>query len=123
MLCSATALLGGTGSTTLAGRLFRLFAFLLILGSIFRDAFFCFGLLGVLRLILGRNLLCHLGIVLGGAPGARCTASTTFRRVARRSNRDTSHQAGNAKPCYEALDLFLVHVLTTCHCGMMQLGL
>jgi len=121
MLCSATALLGGTGSTTLAGRLFRLFAFLLILDCIFLDIFFCFGLLGVLRLILGRCLLSHLGLVLVGAPGARCTASTTFRRVARRSNRDTSHQAGNAKPCYEALYLFLVHVLTTFQSGIMLL--
>jgi len=42
MLCSATALLGRTASTTLAGRLFRLIAFLLVLDNIFLGAFFYF---------------------------------------------------------------------------------
>lgn len=42
MLCSATALLGRTASTTLAGRLYRLLAFLLVLDNIFTGAFFYF---------------------------------------------------------------------------------
>jgi hypothetical protein len=33
--------------------------------------------------------------------------------VGRCGDRNTSHQAGNPKPCYETLDLTLVHDLTT----------
>ena len=118
MLCSATALLGRTASATFAGRLFRLVAFLLFLGSIFLGVFLCFlVLLGVLlhifRLFLGRCLLSNRGLVLGGAPGARSSASTALSSLSRNSQRRTSHQAGDTKPCYETLDLILIHSVTS----------
>ena len=122
MLCSATALLGCTASTALAGRLFRLVAFFLILVSIFLDVFFHFlFLLDVLLFILGRCLLSHLGRILVGAPGARSTASTALGCVSGGGDRNTCHKTGNTKTCYETLDLIFVHVLTTFHSRMMQL--
>ncbi len=111
MLCNATALLGCTASTTFAGGLFRLVAFLLILDSIFLGVFLCFlVLLDVLLLRLGRCLgIGHLSLVLGGAPGARSAASTTLGSLSRNGNRYACHQAGNTKTCHETLDLILVH--------------
>ncbi len=92
----------------------RLFTFLLILDSIFLNGFFrFFCLLDVFLFYFHRCILSHLGLVFGGAPGARSTTSTTLGSVGRCGNRNTSYQAGNPKPCYETLDLTLVHDLTT----------
>ena len=95
----------------------RLLAFLLVLYSIFLDVFFYFfRLFRILLLNLFRGFFSHLGLVFGGAPGARSTTSTALSCVGRGSNRNTCHQTGNAKPCYEAFNLILVHVLTTFPC-------